>query len=123
MPRTNPLAHPLAVLALLSNRDKHRRLNLLARSASVDFVDAGGKPIFQAPPIPTRIAERHKGDTYTVTFNVSSEYRGMDMYLLTTQQVALNEPPELIGDLIETLAGINQFIDGRVLPTVKALMF
>lgn len=37
-------------------------------------------------------------------------------------RVYLNEPPELIGSLIDTLTGINQFIDTRVETTVKRLM-
>lgn len=116
VPRTNPFNHPLWALRLLNNRDKHRRLNLLARSASVDFVDASGKPIFPTPPFPTRITKGDEGSAYVVTFRVTpaSEYANMDMYLLAPQQVALDEPPELIGDLIETLAGINAFIDTRV---------
>jgi hypothetical protein len=123
VPATNPLRHPLWALSVLNNRDKHRRLNLLARSARLEFVDADGKPIFfQAPPLPTRIAESSKGDTYTVMLTVSPDHANMDMYLLTTYQVALHEPPELIGDLVETLTGINEFIDARVLPTIKALL-
>ena len=122
IPMTNPFQHPLWALARLNNRDKHRRLNLLARSAFVDFVDAAGEPLFPTRPFPHRIAERSEADTYTVTFNVLPDYPQVDMYLLTTQQVALHEPPELIGDLIETLRGINQFIDGHVLPTVKSLL-
>jgi hypothetical protein len=37
IPAVNPDRHPLAHLQLLSNRDKHRRLNLLVRNASLDF--------------------------------------------------------------------------------------
>jgi hypothetical protein len=122
VPLTNPTWHPLFALNVLNNRDKHRRLNLLARRATIDFVDADGKPIFQTPPLPAHIAEGQEGDTYTVTLAIRPDYANVDMYLLTTYQVAFDEPPELIGDLVETLTGINQFIDSRVLPTVKALL-
>jgi hypothetical protein len=70
----------------------------------------------------TRIDQRGEGDTYTVTFTVTPEYANMDMYLLTSYQVALHEPPELICDLVETLSGINQFIDSRVVPAVRTLL-
>ena len=46
----------------------------------------------------------------------------MDVYLLAAYDVALNEPPELIGDLIQTLAEINEFMDRRALPAVMALL-
>jgi hypothetical protein len=46
----------------------------------------------------------------------------VDVYLLPAYDVALNEPPELVGDLIQTLAGINEFIDRRVRPAVTALI-
>jgi hypothetical protein len=46
----------------------------------------------------------------------------VDVYLFPTYDVRLHEPPEVVGDLVETLAGIDQFIDGRVLPTVRALL-
>ena len=122
IPALNPTRHPLAALNVLSNRDKHRRLNLLARSVLLDFVHADGKPVFQTPPLPTRIAKGDEGDTQTVTLTVAPDYANVDMYLLAPQEVAFHEPPELIGELVETLTGINEFIDSRVLPTVKSLL-
>jgi hypothetical protein len=66
------------------------------------------------------IPETYEGSTYTVFLNWGKA--DMDVYLLPTYDVALHEPGELIGNLIETLAGINQFIDGRVLPAVATLL-
>ncbi len=121
VPRVNPMQHPLFLLRELSNRDKHRRLNLLVRRASLKFVDAGGEPIYAGPAPTARIADRNKEDTYTVSLAVREE-RDTDVFILPTYDVALNEPPELIGDLIQTLAEINNFIDRRVLPVVTALL-
>jgi hypothetical protein len=45
----------------------------------------------------------------------------VDVYLLATYQVALDEFP-VISNLVPALEEINQFIDTRVLPTVKALL-
>ncbi len=122
VPMHFPMAHPLWALSVLSNRDKHRRLNVLARRAAIEFVDGEGKPIFQGPPLDTRITERNEGNTYTVTLTIRPDYADVDMNLFAAHDVALHEPPELIGDLIETLTGINQFIDARVVPTVKTLL-
>jgi hypothetical protein len=120
-PRTNPGQHPLFWLQILSNRDKHRRLNLLIHRATINFVDACGEPIFQGPAPDTRIAEPTEGDTYTVTF-APRKKRDVDMYLLPTYDVRLDEPPQLVGSVIDTLAGINQFIDARILPTIRRLL-
>jgi hypothetical protein len=124
VPVTNPLDHPLFALAQMSNRDKHRRLNLLARVAEFHFIDRGGQPIFQGPLVAPqgRITEANDRDAYTVTLAVEADKAHMDIYLLPAYDLSLHEPPELIGDLIETLRDINQFIDNRVLPTVKALL-
>ena len=46
-------------------RDKHRRLNLLVRRASIKFEDARGEPIYEGPAPTARIADRGEGDTYT----------------------------------------------------------
>ena len=119
---TDPFRHPLWALRLINNTDKHRRLNLLARRATMEFVDADRKPIFDTSPLPARIAERQEGDTYTVTFAIRPDYAKVDMYLLTTHKVAFDEPPELISDLVETITGINEFIDRRVLSTIKRLL-
>lgn len=123
IPRCDPFSHPLAALAALSNRDKHRRLNLLAHRASVDFVDGDGKPVFQfGTPIPTLISERDERDTYVVSLGLPPEKANMDVYLLASYEVTLNEPPEVIGELVEVVTGIEQFIDSRVLPTVRTLL-
>jgi len=121
VPVVNPFRHPLYALHVLSNRDKHRRLNLLARVVSSKFVDAAGKKIFEGPPQSARIPKTHEGDAYTVTLSTRDKL-DVDMYLLPTYDIRLNEPPQLVGNLIDTLAGINEFIDTRVLPTVRALL-
>src|SRR5438132_4080374 len=57
VPAVDPSRHPLHILQVLSNRDKHRRLNLLIRRAAIDFQDAGRQPIYQVPPLDVRITE------------------------------------------------------------------
>jgi hypothetical protein len=121
VPRVNPMQHPLFLLRELSNRDKHRRLNLLVRRASIKFVDAGGKPIYEGPAPTARITDHDRGDTYTVSLAVKEEL-DTDVFILPTYDLVLNEPPELIGDLVQTLAEIKDFIDRRVLPVVTALL-
>lgn len=121
VPTTNPVHHPLFALQTLSNRDKHRRLNLLVHRAAINFVDASGQPIFQGPALHGRVAKPDERDTYTVTLAVN-EKRDVDVYLLPTYDVRLNEPPELVGDLVETLTRIDQFIDGRVPPVIRSLL-
>jgi hypothetical protein len=111
----------LFALRELSNRDKHRRLNLLRRTAEVDFVDAHGKPIYEGPAVHAGIAESYEGDTYTARLTVQ-EKLDVDVYLLPAYHVRLDEPPKLFGDLIDTLAGINDFIDRWVLPTIRGLL-
>jgi hypothetical protein len=46
----------------------------------------------------------------------------VDVYLLPTYEVRLNEPPQLFDDLPETVTAIEEFIDRGILPTVKALL-
>jgi len=121
VPKVNPTQHPLFALRELSNRDKHRRLNLLVRRASITFVDSNRKPIYEGPAPTARIADRGEGDAYTASLAVR-EKLDRDVYLLSAYDVALNEPPELVGDLIETLADINGFIDRRVLPAIEELL-
>jgi hypothetical protein len=123
VPVANWIGHPLAVLAALSNRDKHRRLNLLAHRAGFDFVYGSGKPVFQfGTPLYRLMPERKEGDTYTVTLGTSGQTPDMDVYLVTTYQVALDEPPDVFGEVVELLTGINQFIDTRVLPAIRSLL-
>lgn len=123
VPRRDPLRHSLAVLAAMSNRDKHRRLNLLAHRASIDFVYDGGKPVFDAgTPLYSWIPERDERDAYVVSLGLGPEKANMDVYLLATYEIALDEPPEVFGELVEVLTGINQFIDRGVLPVVRSLL-
>jgi hypothetical protein len=121
VPDTDPDGHPLFQLQELSNRDKHRRLNLLVRNAGFQFVDADWQPVFDGPPVEARITETDERDAYTVALNGAFE-GDVGMYLLPTYDVRLDEPPHLIGDLVDTLASINQFIDRRVMPVVRRLL-
>ena len=121
VPRTNPNGHPLFALQLLSNRDKHRRLNLLARGVVIRFLDGSGKPLFEGPASAGRISESDEGNAYTVRLAVSEE-RDVDVYLLPAYDVRLDEPPEVFGDVLNTLTQIGKYIDRRVLPTVQSLI-
>jgi hypothetical protein len=120
-PQVDPMRHPLLHLRELSNRDKHRRLNLLVRRASMKFVDASGGPIYEGPDPTARIADPREGDFYTVSLSVREEV-DQEVFILPTYDLALNEPPELIGSLIQTLVKINDCIDSRVLPVVRGLL-
>lgn len=123
IPVTDWVRHPLNVLTQLNNRDKHRRLNLLAERASIDWEYADGQPVFDAgTPFPTLVPERREGDTYTVFLEMTPDKAHMDVYLLATHEIRLHEPPEIIGEIVEVLASIDQFIDARVFPTVRALL-
>lgn len=121
VPRTDPTRHPLFALQVLSNRDKHRRLNLLAHRADIHFVDGAGRPRFRGPSARGRITGHEEAGEYVATLVVGDELDG-DVWLRHSYDVQLDEPPELLGNLIETLSEINQFIDSRVVPTVAALL-
>ena len=124
IPLANPFGHPLRALYELNNRDKHRSPNLIARAATIDFVDAEGKPVMAGGPLPHRSipTERNEGHTHAVVLSVGDDYADVDMYLLFAYKVAFHQPPELIGEVVETLTGIQEFIDSRVLPTVRSLL-
>jgi hypothetical protein len=123
VPRTDPFRHPLAAVQLLTNRDKHRRLNLLARGAAVDFLDAEGQPIYEGPAARVgRLVEPEDGNAYTATLAVDKKL-GVDVYLRPAYHVRLHEPPQLFGDVVDTLRHVNEFIDNRVLPTVTPLLY
>jgi hypothetical protein len=123
-PMTNPFGHPLKALYELNNRDKHRSLNLIARAARFEFVDASGKPVFGGVPYFHRSppSEGNEGHTSDVLLTVPAGQPEMDVYLLATQEVAFHQPPELIGEVVQTLTGVQQFIDSRVVPTVRSLL-
>jgi hypothetical protein len=121
VPKTNPMQHPLFLLKLMSNRDKHRRLNLLARQAGIAFADERGERIFEGPRSQGRISETTHQDSYLVFLNTQSE-RERGLYLLPEYVIRIHEPPELTGDLLETLTAINGYIDACVLPTVTQLL-
>jgi hypothetical protein len=60
-------------------------------------------------------------DTYAVSLTTQVE-PDVDMYVLATHDVAFHEPPALMGNVLETLTGINNFIEGGVVPTIQSLM-
>lgn len=124
VPMIDPLRHPLKALYELNNRDKHRSLNLIARAATIKFVDADGKPLFGGVDFPHRSvpSEWNGGHTSDVFLRVPAEYPYVEVYLRSAQEVAFHQPPELIGEVIETLTGIKKFVDSRVLPTVRFLL-
>jgi hypothetical protein len=121
VPRSNPWGHPLFSLQTLSNRDKHRRLNLLARQADISFVTAGGKSLFHGQPSPVRITDSEERGGFTARLAVEDQFDG-EVLLASTYDVRLHEPPWLIGNLIDTLTEINQFIDARVMQAVTAML-
>jgi hypothetical protein len=124
------LNHPLLAVQTLSNRDKHRRLNLLANGVWTRFVDAARQPIFAGPPLRSRLSAERGSDAWTVTLAVSHK-PDTEVYLLPAYDIRLKEPPEhpehltepvLTDNLIERLSGISQFVEGRILPAVRSLM-
>jgi hypothetical protein len=119
VPATDPIGHPLFVLQTLSNRDKHRRLNLVRHHASLEFVDSDRKPIFATGPSDHRIAETDENGAYTVFLKLESDQK---VYLQAYHDVRLHELPDLHTEVIETLVRINQFIDERVLPAIHKLL-
>lgn len=119
-PNLDPTSHPLFALNVLSNRDKHRRLNVLAQRASVAFVDTSGEPIFPGPRLAYRVPQTDERDTYTLLLRANPKL-DVDVYFLPTYNVVVDEP-ELVRDPIEALVGINKFIDGQVLPTIRGLL-
>jgi hypothetical protein len=121
VPRSNPWEHPLFSLQTLNNRDKHRRLNLLAQQADISFVDLDGQPIFHGPPASTRIPDQVQKDTFTVQLSVNAKFDG-DVLLVSSYNVRLNEPIWLVGNLIHTLTEINRFVEDRVLPVIRGLL-
>jgi hypothetical protein len=124
VPMTDPFRHPLRSLYELNNRDKHRSLNLIARAATIRFVDVEGKKLFQGLDFPLRSfpAEGDERHTPDVFLTVPAESTDVDVYLLATEQVSFHHPPELIGEVTETLTGIQKFIDEWVAPTVRLLL-
>jgi hypothetical protein len=121
VPRANPWEHPLFSLQTLNNRDKHRRLNLLAQQAHISFVDPDGRPFFHGPPASTRIPDKAEKDTLTVQLGVQAKF-DRDVLLTSTYDVRLHEPLWLVGNLIDTLTEINRFIEARVLPAISGLL-
>ena len=124
IPSTNPWRHPLALLQTLSNRDKHRRLNLLARAAQINFTDAQGIPVFDAGPPDMRVTDPYESDTYGVTLNGKID---LDVYLIASHHIRFGELGDenvwpISDQVIETLESIDQFIDHRVVPAVKRLL-
>lgn len=121
VPMADPVGHPLAVLQALNNRDKHRRLNLLARNATIDFTDARRQPIFDGPPLDHRIAQSDEGGAYRIRL-MARVTRDIDVHILTSHDVVFGEPPELIENVVETLFAIDNFVELEVVPRVRRLL-
>jgi hypothetical protein len=121
VPTTDPWSHPLFILQTLSNRDKHRRLNLLVRQAEVVFIDDRGEPVFAGQPVHVRVADADGQDGYTLRLQVSRKF-DHGLSLAPAYDVALDEPPRLIGNLLQTLSDIDRFIEARVVPAVTRLL-
>jgi hypothetical protein len=90
-------------------------------SGAPRFVDAEHQPLFEGPPPAARLEESGEKDAYLVTLRVRKQFDD-DVFLIPGYDVRLNEPPYLIGDLLETLDAIRDFTAARVLPTVRALL-
>jgi hypothetical protein len=95
VPMTDPFRHPLRALYVLNNRDKHRSLNLIARAATIRFVDVDRKKLFQGLDFPLRSfpAEGDERHTPAVFLTVPAERTDVDAYLLATEQVSLHHHP------------------------------
>jgi hypothetical protein len=120
-PRTNPSQHSLFQLQQLSNRDKHRRLNLLARVADIQFVDSSGASFYPGAAHRVRVPVTSGSEEYTVILTVTED-DPREMSLVGTTAIHLHEPPELTGEAIETLERILSYLDTVVAPTVKQLL-
>lgn len=126
-PGMDPDDHPLAMLKGLSNRDKHRRLNLVASRISITFTDVGGKPIFDTPTPhgSVSIPEGTESDTQIVLLRLGPESSESEteVYLGALYDVAFEEDrPFLRASVIDTLTIIREFIDRRVVPTITLLL-
>lgn len=119
-PQTNPALHPLHHLRLLSNRDKHRRLNLLAHVAAIEFVDQSGRPLYPGGAQRVKEPEADASGSYTVSLTKEQE-SPEDISLTTKATIHLDEPPYLVGELIGTVKNILDYLDSEVVPTVKRL--
>jgi hypothetical protein len=122
VPATDPLRHPLAALHLLTNRDKHRRLNVLVRQARIQFVDRAGEQMYEGPPAHVgRINKPAESEQYTASLSVAQPF-DRDIYLRAEYGVRINEPPELFGEVATTVIEIDEFIGMTVVPVVRHLL-
>lgn len=127
VPYVDPADHPLAFLKALSNRDKHRRLNVLVNRVNITFTDASGKPLFDGPEPhgSVSIPETSESDTQIVALTLSpdSPQTKMEMYLRSSYDVVFDEDgPIFDRRVIDTLTRIRKFVDTRVLPTMTGLI-
>lgn len=124
VPAVDPNDHPLTFLQELSNRDKHRRLNLVATRIGITFTDSLGNPKFPGP-LPhgsMNVAEPSNSHTQRVTF-LSKPDDEMEMYLRPAYDIVFDESrPPFKRSVIETLASIRALIDARILPAIKSLL-
>lgn len=103
----------------LSNRDKHRRLNLLARRANVRFLGDDGTPLYVSHA-PTARIDESVSSSFTV-FLARDQLEG-GVYLEPSYEVVFDEPPVAIAAVVGTLEQIHAYVGQRVVPAIKALL-
>jgi hypothetical protein len=107
-PTLDPWDNPLALLYVLSKRDKHRRLNVTVKRASVDFVDVDGLPIDQPPP---RISEWVMIGEGNAQATLSGLNPDVDVYARIGFDVVFYEEGPLLGKgVVQTLEQIRDHI-------------
>lgn len=68
-----------------------------------------------------KVPEPDAGGDYTV-YPSKDQETSTKVFLVTKTSVHLDERPELVGDLLDTVLGILEFLDHKVVPTVKRLL-
>ena len=124
VPSTNPDAHPLTFLQELSNRDKHRRLSLVATRVNLTFSDSQGNPQFDGPTPHgvMRVTDANNRGNQIVTLAAPLELKSQ-LYVRPTYDVVFDEPgPPFKRSVLGTLTEIRDFIDGTVLFTIRLLL-
>lgn len=115
-PALDPSNHPLALLKALSNRDKHRRLNLIGIRVGVTFTDPDGNPLFDQPSPhgSMNVSESRIGDVQMILLGgLQKEREGV--HVKASQDVAFDEDdPIYTGSVVETLKEICRYIDNDV---------
>jgi hypothetical protein len=111
-PARDPWQNPLALLYILSNRDKHRRINVTVTQVSVDFVDREGRPIDEPAP---RISEWVLIGEGKAQATLSGLNPDMDVYARIGFDVVFYEDGPLLGKgVVQTLEQIRDHIGSLV---------